>query len=123
MNHLALIILLLCAVMTSSQINKRKVLLFSTAKEPTVLQQQQKILNGEVEGLREREIVIETYLLNERNEAVFTRHTAGQAPFTFVLIGKDGGEKLRSNQLVSTKKLFGLIDQMPMRQSEMRKRQ
>ncbi len=41
--------------------------------------------------------------------------------FTSLLIGKDGGVKLRSSQLVDPKEVFQLIDSMPMRKSEMRK--
>jgi len=39
--------------------------------------------------------------------------------FQVLLIGKDGGVKLRSSEPVSMKDLFGLIDSMPMRQQEM----
>ena len=39
-----------------------------------------------------------------------------------VLIGKDGGEKLRSHEIVSPETLCRLIDSMPMRQEEMRER-
>ncbi|WP_331350757.1 DUF4174 domain-containing protein [Cellvibrio sp. UBA7671] len=38
--------------------------------------------------------------------------------FQVVLIGKDGGIKLRESQMVSSQKLFTLIDGMPMRRSE-----
>lgn len=40
--------------------------------------------------------------------------------FSVLLIGKDGGVKLRSRQPVTTKDLFALIDGMPMRRREMR---
>jgi hypothetical protein len=36
-----------------------------------------------------------------------------------LLIGKDGGVKLRSSEPVSVKDIFGLIDSMPMRRQEM----
>ena len=49
----------------------------------------------------------------------FSPHT-GQ--LTVVLIGKDGGEKLRQVDWVSLAEIFGLIDTMPMRQEEMRNR-
>ena len=39
---------------------------------------------------------------------------------TVVLIGKDGGEKFRSNDPVTIEKLDALIDAMPMRQQEVR---
>lgn len=41
--------------------------------------------------------------------------------FLFVLVGKDGGVKLTSRSLVSRKRLFGIIDAMPMRRDEMRR--
>jgi hypothetical protein len=39
--------------------------------------------------------------------------------FAFILIGKDGTVKLRSNQTVLSGDLFALIDSMPMRREEM----
>lgn len=45
---------------------------------------------------------------------------AQQAPFTIVLVGKDGTEKLRETEPVATRDLFGLIDSMPMRRNEKR---
>ncbi|RUA34255.1 MAG: hypothetical protein DSY77_06075 [Bacteroidetes bacterium] len=41
-------------------------------------------------------------------------------PFQNLLIGKDGGVKLRSNSPISNEKLFETIDAMPMRRREMR---
>lgn len=38
--------------------------------------------------------------------------------FQVVLIGKDGGIKLRESRVVSSQQLFTLIDGMPMRRSE-----
>lgn len=43
-----------------------------------------------------------------------------QAPFTVILVGKDGREKLRDSKPVASTKLFALIDSMPMRQREAR---
>jgi hypothetical protein len=40
--------------------------------------------------------------------------------FTTLLIGKDGGVKLRSQGPVELEEIFSLIDAMPMRQREMR---
>jgi hypothetical protein len=42
------------------------------------------------------------------------------APLTVVLVGKDGGEKLRRDGPVAGAELFGVIDAMPMRRQEMR---
>jgi len=39
-----------------------------------------------------------------------------------ILIGKDGGVKFRKKYLVKANEVFDLIDQMPMRRSEMKNR-
>ncbi|MBK67806.1 MAG: hypothetical protein CMP22_06715 [Rickettsiales bacterium] len=43
-----------------------------------------------------------------------------QDQFTLILIGKDGGVKLKQNQFVPLEQITGLIDSMPMRKKEMR---
>lgn len=43
--------------------------------------------------------------------------------YAVLLIGKDGGVKLRSDEPVTTAELFSLIDSMPMRRREMRESQ
>jgi hypothetical protein len=43
-----------------------------------------------------------------------------QKSYENLLIGKDGGVKLRKNSPISNQKLFNTIDAMPMRQREMR---
>lgn len=50
------------------------------------------------------------------------RFSAKPGEFTIVLIGKDGGEKLRRGTDVDIAEIFSLIDSMPMRQREMRER-
>ncbi len=59
------------------------------------------------------------------NEATRARHRFHVAPteFAAILVGKDGGEKFRSDTPVSIEHLSQLIDAMPMRQEEMRKQQ
>jgi hypothetical protein len=42
--------------------------------------------------------------------------------FAVVLVGKDGGVKLKRNVKVRLEEVFTLIDSMPMRQDEMRQK-
>ena len=42
--------------------------------------------------------------------------------FSLVLVGKDGGIKLKREDRVDLSDVFGLIDSMPMRQNEMRQK-
>ncbi|MDB5967125.1 MAG: hypothetical protein JWQ72_3625 [Polaromonas sp.] len=84
------------------------------------------------QGFRERDLTllglqgstpnVPTALLSAQDDATARRrfHIA-QGQFTVLLIGKDGGEKLRSNQPISWDKLQATIDSMPMRQDELRK--
>lgn len=41
--------------------------------------------------------------------------------FAVVLVGKDGGEKLRRTTIVKPRELFAIIDAMPMRRNEAKK--
>ena len=45
-----------------------------------------------------------------------------QDTFRLILVGKDGGIKLKRDVQVDLKVVFGLIDSMPMRQNEMRQK-
>jgi hypothetical protein len=45
-----------------------------------------------------------------------------KTPFKFYLIGLDGSLKLKSEKVVSQERLFKLIDSMPMRASEIRRK-
>lgn len=48
------------------------------------------------------------------------RKISNEKKFEVILVGLDGGIKLRQDQPATTDKLFSLIDSMPMRQHEMR---
>ena len=58
--------------------------------------------------------------LLERDFTVETRLNA--KTFSVVLIGKDGGEKLRRPAPLAPDELFALVDAMPTRRAEMRER-
>ncbi len=55
--------------------------------------------------------------LLERDLIVLTRF--GHPDFSITLIGKDGGVKLKRDEILSTAELFAVIDAMPMRRTEM----
>lgn len=86
------------------------------------------------EGLKDRQIIVYQIIQNKyqkgiydenewkKSEGKFTSHNEGDSPFQFTLIGLDGGIKLKNNEPISCEKLFGTIDQMPMRQSEIRRK-
>jgi hypothetical protein len=48
------------------------------------------------------------------------RYSIGENAFTVLLIGKDGGEKLRVDEVPDLSTIYAVIDGMPMRSGEMR---
>lgn len=62
---------------------------------------------------------IEERTLKALREKWDVQHTA----FLVVLIGKDGGTKYKSVKKIDPSVIFDLIDSMPMRQAEMRRRE
>lgn len=81
--------------------------------------------------LNERKIIVykiipEFYQLEDSNEfiiqndKILEKYNKTDSVFKIVLIGLDGGVKLRENDYLSPEKLFAIIDGMPMRKSEIR---
>ena len=98
---------------------KRQVLLFYNNNGIATKEKQLTLLNNEKQGVEERDIEIRTYDVSNAKEAHHWKVPAS-ASFTFILVGKDGGEKLRIDTVVSTTQLFAVIDAMPMRKEEMK---
>jgi hypothetical protein len=86
---------------------KRVVLMCYASAESAEAAKQRSIFAKEKAGVAERDI-----LIIEREGKRFEVR----------LYGKDGGEKLRKERVVPAEELFGLIDQMPMRREEIRRK-
>lgn len=54
--------------------------------------------------------------------SLYKRFKNRNTPYSITLIGLDGGIKLQQSKLLLCKDLFGLIDGMPMRRAEIRKK-
>lgn len=118
---------------------KRPVVLFASRADQETYREQLDNLREHASGVEERHIAIFRVVgLGEERELsgqgpdgaleaseaqALVERFEPDRPFTFVLVGKDTGEKLRSRDLVSIDKLFGTIDAMPMRQREMDEQQ
>jgi len=60
--------------------------------------------------------------LSAADQRLLTRQLRlGSSAFTVLLLGKDGGEKLRRARPMTVAELTAVIDQMPMRRQEMRR--
>ena len=110
---------------------KRVLVLFSPSESDASFQSQKKSLASSAEEVLDRNLMIleiveqgqsraGNQLLSEKSvQEIRKRFGLQTGTFQVLLIGKDGGVKLRSSEPVSMKDLFGLIDSMPMRQQEM----
>lgn len=100
----------------------RQVLLFYTNSGLEKQKSQMAILDASRKGIQERDIKVYHYSSARKDLSEWKRWNVDSAnAFTFILVGRDGGEKLRSSEVVNAEKLFGLIDAMPMRKDEMRR--
>ncbi len=109
----------------------RPLLVFARSPDDPALLAQFHMLKDDAPGLTERDVLLlavpyntpsPTPLSLTPNAALNARHRFHIAPTDFVvlLIGKDGGEKLRSTKPVPFAKLRDKIDSMPMRQQEIK---
>ena len=111
----------------------RLLLVFAPDADSALYHRQQEMLLVAECGLNERDMVIIFVIRDAVSTkgrpaapvaAVDLRDAYGVLPHEFrvVLIGKDGGVKLRQEEPISAADLFALIDSMPMRKQEMGQR-
>jgi len=116
------------------QWKNRLLLLFASSEEDQAYLTLKKEIDRQAMEVKDRDLLVfyvlergESRLDQERlspDQALFLRKRLSVPPgrFTIVLIGKDGGEKIRQESSVDLKEIFAIIDAMPMRQQEMKKK-
>ena len=97
----------------------RKLYIFGEEQHSSLVQHQLKLLYEDSSGLVEREIQIITV---SNKSSLWKAFHVMPVAYAVVLIGKDGGEKYRANQLLQPATLYSIIDAMPMRKNEIQKR-
>jgi hypothetical protein len=95
----------------------RPVLLFAPSTQEPAFVEQRAAFEAAVDGLVERDIVV--LIDTDPSGQGPLRTSFGATGFEVLLIGKDGGVKLRQQEPVSADVLFTVIDAMPMRRREM----
>jgi hypothetical protein len=110
------------------QWKNRIILLKSNTFESDWLQAQLKRLNADRTQLEEREVLLlvitDDLVYNDRKQIMDLSadtiiSTYDLSDFNgLILIGKDGGLKLKEAFIVNPKEIFSLIDSMPMRKTE-----
>ena len=94
----------------------------SDARDP-LLAEQKRLYRAVLSGMKERDLVL-VEAVGPGGKAVALRRRFGiaEGAFAAVLVGKDGGAKLRSDRPIPSARLFETVDEMPMRRDEMRRR-
>ena len=133
--------ILLTADLMSQDIAKhrwqnRLIMVISKDYDNKNLKEQLAELNTCDEGLKERRLLIYQILPNQfklstnyddetpwrPGSSLYDRFGSSDATFEIILIGLDGGVKLRKKDPQSCETLWAVIDRMPMRQAEIRNR-
>ena len=102
----------------------RPLLIFAAGEGDPALRDMKRALAQRRCDVAERDMVIVEILAegpdSDDAEALRRRFDVAEDDFHVVLVGKDGGEKLRAGAPPALDDLFALIDGMPMRRREMR---
>lgn len=100
--------------------DRRRLLVFASGAASTALATQRRLLAGDAAALRERDLdVVEDVVDAGGGSALRRRYAIAPGQFAVLLIGKDGGVKLRSDTPIAAARLTATIDTMPMRRDEM----
>ena len=112
----------------------RVILLFAPETDHPTLLKQLALLTKHANEVTDRDLVFyqilpsagltpaAKLLSSEQAQKLYRKYSVSYDQFTFLLIGKDGTEKLRRQTLVPLPELFALIDGMPMRRAEMKRK-
>ena len=108
----------------------RVLMVFTDDKDSKKFKEQIELLKNEKEGLEERKLIVFQVLPNFFNfnfekrwnpsPSFHQKYNPEKADFKIILIGLDGGIKLHQNEILTTEKLFAIIDGMPIRKNELR---
>jgi hypothetical protein len=98
----------------------RPVIVFGS-EDNNAFRKQVAIFNRALAGFRERDIVLIPVLNHGKRHDLWGAYSVEPDSFEVLLVGKDGGVKFRSSEVVSPEEIFRLVDAMPMRREEMRR--
>lgn len=116
--------------MKSHQWKNRVLLVISDNKSNVDFANQTQLLKDKSLELIERKLIVYqitknaySYNYNQSwilSTKLYRKHNKEKATFKVILIGLDGGIKLKQTSILSEKKLFTIIDGMPMRKQELK---
>ena len=97
----------------------RRVIVVAEPGDPRAAEQHA-ALARDAAGLRERDVVVQDATPESAQRSQPGLNIPAQARFNVLLVGRDGGVKLRRDHPVNASEINALIDTMPMRRAEMR---
>lgn len=129
------VIFIFCFSLSNAQMEqhkwKERVLLILSKKDSDLVKKQWKEFSEIPSKTKERKLVLykvqPSYFFNSKDNiqqnsaSLYREYKRSNKGFEVVLIGLDGGIKLRQAKFLTAKKLFTIIDGMPMRKLELRK--
>ncbi len=108
------------ATTAAAQSPHRLVVVVARPGDPRTAQQHA-AFERDAAALHERDVVVQDITPETARRERPELRVAPLASFEVLLIGKDGGVKLRRDQPVAVSEITALIDTMPMRRNEMRR--
>ena len=117
----------------SHQWEHRVLLILTNNKDAVTFQNQIKTLRTQESGVTDRKLIIyQVKTLQfmkglkdgdwQNSTNLYKTYKSKNTAFEVILIGLDGGIKLRQNHLLTCEELFKTIDVMPMRKAEIRRK-
>jgi hypothetical protein len=107
--------------LSTHQWKDRVIVIFAPAAADANAVQQRASLEADPQAIAGRDLVVIEVIGDLPNATALRRQYGVPVDqFAVLLIGKDGGEKLRAAAPVEPSEIFRLIDSMPMRQREIR---
>lgn len=104
----------------------RVLLVLHTDTASELAEQQITLLQAKQKELEERRLVMYRIASDESNPKlarIFKEYASETSELAVLLIGLDGGVKMRKQSLVQPQEIFTLIDGMPMRRAALRRKQ
>jgi hypothetical protein len=120
--------------LSAYQWKNRLLILFATSEEALSYSSLRKEIEHQALEVLDRDLLVAHVLEKGEGRLGKMPLSSGQAlslrkhlsvppgQFMVILIGKGGGEKFRQDRNVELKEIFNIIDAMPMRQQEMKKK-
>ena len=119
--------------LSSHQWKDRLIMVITTDISLSSYHDQLKIFQSDTEGMNERKLVLykiapDQYQVRTDNHtwksgsSLYEQLKKTDSDLEILLIGLDGTIKLRQTEIITTDKLFAIIDAMPMRQAEMKQK-